>query len=72
MRDFTLALLSAMVVVGFFTTLAYLLHLGSDHRETIYLMVGALISSFTGIVGFWFGSSIGSVRKTEILAKEVK
>lgn len=38
--------------------------------KTLDLMNGALIAQFTGVVGYWIGSSRGSDAKTAILASD--
>jgi hypothetical protein len=66
-------ILAGLVVVGFFgCLLALLIHPGtlSDlNREPVMLMIGALIAAFSGLMGYFFGSSAGSARKTNLLAK---
>jgi hypothetical protein len=65
--------IGALVVVGFFGSLAMLLFrpesFNDVNREPIMLMVGALIAAFSGLMGFFFGSSAGSARKTDLLAR---
>ena len=67
------AILASLIVIGFFGCLiALLINTGtlSDlNREPVMLMIGALIAAFAGIVGYFFGSSAGSARKTNLLAK---
>jgi len=67
------AILASLIVVGFFGCLIALLinpgTLSDLNREPVMLMIGALIAAFAGIVGYFFGSSAGSARKTNLLAK---
>ncbi len=37
----------------------------------VNIMVGALASGYTGVLGYWLGSSIGSARKEKLLANSV-
>lgn len=66
-------IIGGLVVVGFFGSLGMLLFrpeaFNEVNREPIMLMVGALIAAFSGLMGFFFGSSAGSARKTDLLAR---
>lgn len=56
------AFLGAFVVM-------FLKEVPTANRETVVYMVGQL-SGFTGAtIAFWFSSTIGSARKTELLAR---
>lgn len=37
-------------------------------REALLILIGALAAAFGAVVNFWFGSSAGSARKSELLA----
>lgn len=65
--------LGALIVIGFFVLLGLLIFKGvpSENKEVLYLVIGALISSFTGVVQFFFGSSKGSKDKTDILKQSI-
>jgi hypothetical protein len=69
----TQIVIGGLVVVGFFGILGMLLfrpeNFNELNREPIMLMVGALIAAFSGLMGFFFGSSAGSARKTDLLAR---
>lgn len=65
MKDWVIGVLSAAMVLGFFAIIAYRLYLGQD----VQLEIGAVIGAFSAVIGYWFGSSAGSTRKTELLAK---
>lgn len=64
--------LGALIVVGFFVLLGLLIFKGvpAENKEVLYLVIGALISSFTGVVQFFFGSSKGSKDKTQHLVNQ--
>jgi hypothetical protein len=66
-------ILASLVVIGFFGCLLALLinpgTLSDLNREPVMLMIGALIAAFSGLMGYFFGSSAGSARKTQLLAK---
>jgi len=69
----TQIVIGGLVVIGFFGILGMLLfrpeNFNELNREPIMLMVGALIAAFSGLMGFFFGSSAGSARKTDLLAR---
>jgi soluble lytic murein transglycosylase-like protein len=68
------ALVSAIVTIGFFTFMIYLLHHGlprdsTDDRvmQVINIVVGALTTGFATVINFWLGSSQGSRDKDAIV-----
>lgn len=61
------------IIVGGFFALLYLLvskEVPSQNSDVLNLVIGALIGSFSTIVGYFFGSSKGSSEKTELLSKK--
>lgn len=70
-RDINLYMLSWVIVLGFFGLVALLIfkELPKDSNGVIFMLFGALGSGFTGIIGYFFGSSKSSADKTELLAK---
>jgi hypothetical protein len=70
-RDFTPKVLAISVTAGFFGFLLLLSLRGvpESSRDLINIMVGALGTAWAGIVAYYFGSSAGSARQTELLAK---
>ena len=65
--------IGALVVIGFFGSFAMLRYrpdvFTETNKDALMLMIGALVSAFAGLMGFFFGSSAGSARKTDLLAK---
>ena len=61
--------LGALVVLGFFSLLGLLIFKGIPEKnaELLYLAVGALIGSFSTVVGYFYGSSAGSAAKNDLL-----
>lgn len=61
------------VLTAFFGTIYLLLTSTNDVatgvREVLLVLVGVLASSFKDIVSYYFGSSLGSSKKTESLLK---
>ena len=64
--------LGALITIGCFVLLGLLIFKGvpDENKEVLYLVIGALISSFTGVVQFFFGSSKGSKDKTQHLVNQ--
>lgn len=65
---------STVVVLGFIiVTILFLTQKfnGGTPGETLTLLVGALASNFTNVVGYWIGSSSGSSAKDEKIAAMV-
>lgn len=63
--------LGAVIVIGFFILLYLLLanSIPESNKDLLNIVVGALIGSFTSIVGYFYGSSLGSAEKNELLKK---
>ena len=66
-------IVSSIVMLGFFgVTALYVFNpeafTGAAEKQ-LTLITGALISSFTSVVSWAISSTIGSARKTELLAK---
>ena len=59
---------AALIAIGFFGILVYMIKVGT-YETSINLIVGALVGSFTLVVGYFFGSSKGSADKNNLLNK---
>jgi len=65
--------LGGLIVIGFFALL-YLLVVNAvpdGNKDLLNLVVGALIGSFATVVGYFYGSSLGSSDKNEMLKSKV-
>jgi heme O synthase-like polyprenyltransferase len=64
--------LGALIVIGFFVLLYLLLSytVPDQNKDILNLVIGALIGSFTTIVGYFYGSSLGSADKNDLLSKK--
>lgn len=64
--------LGALLILGFFVLLFLLVvkPVPVQNGELLYLVAGALIGNFSSVVNYFFGSSMGSKQKTELLAKK--
>jgi uncharacterized membrane protein len=69
-KDIFQYVLGTIIVVGFFTLLIVLVYkeIPIKNNDLLNLVVGSLIGSFTTIVGYFFGSSSGSVNKDETIS----
>jgi hypothetical protein len=66
MNDWGRVLVSLLVVVGFITvTVIYMTRKleGNPVPEILSILLGALATNFTSVVGYWIGSSSGSSSK---------
>lgn len=61
--------LAALIAIGLFWVV-YLLIIRpapEQNKDALLILLGVLASSFTGVVGYFFGSSKGSADKTDIM-----
>lgn len=67
------ASLSALYTAGFFLTLLLFIsgHVNPppEYKEMVTMLLGALTAPQIQILNFWFGSSRGSARKTDMMAQ---
>jgi len=67
--DWTPKVLGLGITVGFFGLLGYLMKQEppAGSRDILNIMLGSLGSAWIGVTTYYFGSSAGSARKTEIM-----
>jgi len=71
LKDKVPAVLAGLVTIGFFAVLWYMLThtVPVASHDTMLLLLGSLGTAWTSIIAYYFGSSAGSDRKTELLAQ---
>lgn len=62
-KEIYMYILGAIIVIGFFAVLIYKLYKDKDAN----LEIGGLITGFSLVLGYFFGSSKGSADKNEML-----
>jgi hypothetical protein len=70
-RDWTPKTLAVVVTAGFFGILSILFFHGvpPEAHDALMLMIGSLGTAWATIVAYYFGSSAGSARKSELLSQ---
>jgi hypothetical protein len=70
LRDRIPAILAITITVGFFGMLAVVMHYGvqPQSEKLVDIMLGSLGAAWLSVVTYYFGSSAGSDKKTELLA----
>jgi hypothetical protein len=70
-KDRTPKILAYLVTLGFFGMLIFMLFkiIPTENRDILNIMLGALGSTFTAIVSYYFGSTRGSEAKSAMLAQ---
>lgn len=64
-------LIATLIVVGFYAAVIGLL-LGTmsvTDNQAVMLLLGAMISAMGTVISFYFGSSTGSEKKTELMSR---
>ena len=63
--------LSIGITFGFFGILIYMMTGNVSPSNELLVMLGSLGTSWTGVIGYYFGSSAGNSRKDEMLYNSV-
>jgi len=71
LKDWTPRILAYGVSLGFFGILAWMVvHPGVTDSPLINILMGSLGTAWISIISYYFGSSAGSARKTEIMRQQ--
>lgn len=71
-KDWTPRVLAALITVGYFGALFYMLRNGLPQHggsEAMLVMLGTLGTAWGGVVAYYFGSSAGSKAKDEAMSR---
>jgi hypothetical protein len=70
-----MAALAFFITLGFFCALGYMMAVGvkqigsGQGGEAVLIMLGSLGTAWSGIVAFYFGSSVGAQKNAETIAR---
>jgi hypothetical protein len=70
--DKNLYALAWLIVIGFFSLTSLLMYrkLPEGSNEVVFMLFGGLVSGFSTVLGYFFGSSRGSLMKSQIIANK--
>jgi hypothetical protein len=70
-KDWTPRILAYLITLGYFAMLTFLVfgEIPATNKDSLYIMLGTLGTSWTGVIAYYYGSTAGSRAKTELLAK---
>lgn len=73
-KDIFLYVFASLIVTGFFGlgVILFTVPLPEANGQGANIYIGACIGAFTGVVAYFFGSSAGSAKKTDIMANGKK
>lgn len=74
MKELARPIIAALLLAGSFM-IYYLVSRGFcslEWKSVVDMIVGALIANLTAVVQYYFGSSVGSTDKTDIMANALK
>ena len=68
-KDWMPKALGILITVGFFGMLYWMMRhqVPPENKDMLNILLGSLGSSWIGVVSYYFGSSAGSARKTELI-----
>ncbi len=72
-KSLTAPLLAAFITLGFFGVLSYILvyTVPATSRDIVNILLGSLGTAWINVIAYYFGSSAGSDKKSDLLANSV-
>lgn len=70
-RDYAPVILATILTIGYFCVLTYVLTqpIPKDSERIVDMMIGSLLTQWIVAMGYFFNTTAGSAKKTELLAK---
>lgn len=68
-KDKIPAILAILVTIGFFATLYFVYADANAQSDALKIMLGSLGMAWASVMNYYFGSSSGSAKKNELLAR---
>jgi len=70
-QDVNVYFLAWLVVIGFFALTGLLIFksVPAEQNSVVFMLFGGLVSGFSTVMGYFFGSSRGSAMKSQLLAE---
>ncbi len=65
-KDIAMYLLGALITIGFFVVLIYMINSGG-YKSELGIILGALVGAFSMVVSYYFGSSKSSSDKNDTI-----
>jgi hypothetical protein len=64
--------LGSVIVIGIIIIIGLLINneIPEDNKDALNLVIGAIIGAFLTVVGYFFGSSLGSAKKNDIIDRK--
>ena len=65
-------ILGGIIIVGFFTVMVFLavIDIPTASKDMFYIVLGALVSKFSTVVDYFYGTSKGSSDKNDLLKEK--
>jgi hypothetical protein len=63
-------IISFLITLTFMGVLAFAMFHGIQDNQTVQLLTGALVSSFSTVISYWIGSSSSSKTKDAVIAQQ--
>lgn len=70
-KDIYMYVMGAVIVISILVLLGMLIiyRIPPENKDLLNIVIGAMLAGFTTVIGYFFGSSLGSADKTILLDK---